>query len=99
MSPQPHVWLLESEVLGPVNIGSGQAVSLRELAQTIGRFAGDVELIDWGARATPANEPDLLVADIARLSREVGFCPNYDSASGLADTVAWWQSNQPAAVS
>jgi nucleoside-diphosphate-sugar epimerase len=39
-----------------------------------------------------ANEPPLLVGKTDRLRNEVGFTPQFDLPTGLADTIEWWRS-------
>ena len=80
--------LLDSAVEGPVNIGSGEAVPVRELLQTVGALTGRTDLIDFGARPLSPTEPACIEADIRRLAEEVGFAPRYGLARGLAETVA-----------
>ena len=83
------VALLESEVQGPVNIASGQPVSVREVLEEIGRRAGRTELIQFGARpATSENER--LWANTQRLEKEVGWSPRYNLAAGIRETIGWW---------
>jgi nucleoside-diphosphate-sugar epimerase len=67
-------------------------VPVREVVERLGALTGRGDLIDFGARPTPANEPSRLVADIGRLTGTVGFKPRFEVADGLAHTVAWWQS-------
>ncbi|MGJ3263434.1 MAG: NAD-dependent epimerase/dehydratase family protein [Salinarimonas sp.] len=80
--------LLESEAAGPVNVGSGEAVRLRDLAARIAALAGGAGRIDLGARPRPPHDPDSLVAAVERLSREVGFHPAVPLEEGLARTLA-----------
>ncbi|MEA2488306.1 MAG: hypothetical protein QOH21_98 [Acidobacteriota bacterium] len=84
--------LLASEVEGPVNIASGQAVAVRDVIQTIAGQLGKTELVALGARPMP-DEPPLVVADIRRLQREVQWSPRYDLAAGLRETIEWWREN------
>jgi nucleoside-diphosphate-sugar epimerase len=83
--------LLDSAAVGPVNIGSGERISLAELLGEIGSQIGRPELVRLGARSAPASEPPLLVPEIERLSREVGWRPHYSLSEGIADTIAWWR--------
>jgi nucleoside-diphosphate-sugar epimerase len=87
--------LVESEVLGAVNVASGEGRPLREVIEAIGREAGRPELLDIGALPSPAGDPDELVADVTRLREEVGFRPRIALAEGLAETVAWWRDQPP----
>jgi nucleoside-diphosphate-sugar epimerase len=87
--------LLISDVQGPVNIGSAAPISLAELVEIIGEQIGRPELIRLGARAAPAGEPDILLPGTTRLEQEVGWRPQYNLQTGLADTIAWWRDNLP----
>jgi nucleoside-diphosphate-sugar epimerase len=75
--------LLKSPVEGAVNIGSGQAVAVRDMIGTLARQMGREDLIRLGARSRPADDPPLIEADVTRLSDEVGFSPRYDTESGI----------------
>jgi nucleoside-diphosphate-sugar epimerase len=86
------VALLESEVKGAVNIGSGEGVALKDVVATIGEELGRPELIRLGALPTRPGDPPRLVADGGRLSSEVGWGPSYGLASGLRDVIGWWRS-------
>jgi nucleoside-diphosphate-sugar epimerase len=85
------VALLESEVQGPVNIGSGNPVAVRDVLEEIGRELGRTELIRMGARAA-SSQPDRFWANNQRLVTEVGWSPQYNLASGIAQTIAWWRN-------
>jgi nucleoside-diphosphate-sugar epimerase len=84
------VALLTSDVNGPVNIASGQPVTLRQVAMTAHEIAGGQGSIEFGAVKAPEGDPPLLVADVRRLSGEVGWMPTLDLHTGLEHTVAWW---------
>lgn len=86
--------LLDSEVTGPVNIASGMGAAIADIALSIGDLLGRRELVEVGALPPRAGEPPRLVADITRLSREVGFRPGQDLESGLAATIDWWREAQ-----
>jgi nucleoside-diphosphate-sugar epimerase len=84
--------LLDSGVEGAVNIGSGEAAAISEVVQRIAALVGRPELVELGALEAPADEPPLLVADVARLQDEVGWQPSRTLDEGLRDTVEWWTS-------
>jgi nucleoside-diphosphate-sugar epimerase len=85
------VTLLESPVTGPVNIGSGEPLSVADLARRVGDLMGRPDLIRLGARATSMEEPPLVVADVTRLRTEVGWRPRHTLESGLEATIRWWR--------
>jgi nucleoside-diphosphate-sugar epimerase len=82
------VALLTSEVSGAVNIGSGQAVAVRDLIAAAAGLAALPAELHFGERPFGADEPARLVAAIARLRDEVGFVPRYSLRAGLIDTLA-----------
>lgn len=86
------VALLESNVTGVVNIGSGIPITIKEIVYKIATIFDKIELLQLGAVPTIINEPPLLVADITRLSNEVGYLPQYDLDQGLEDTINWWKN-------
>jgi nucleoside-diphosphate-sugar epimerase len=90
------VALLGSPVTGPVNIASGEGVTVRDLVLGIGDALGRRELVALGARDLSPADPPYIVADVNRLSREVGFAPHFDLRSGLDDTIAWWRGQRAA---
>jgi nucleoside-diphosphate-sugar epimerase len=83
-----------SEVTGVVNIGSGSAIKVKELAEQIGRKIGRPDLIKLGALPRRENDPPLVVADVTRLREEVGWRPSWDLDRGLDDAIAWWRKRQ-----
>lgn len=83
--------ILDSDVQGAVNVGSGQPTSIRELLVLAGEAVGRPELLQWGALAQRDSEPKQLVADTARLRDEVGFESKVSLAEGIERTVAWWR--------
>jgi nucleoside-diphosphate-sugar epimerase len=84
--------ILDSQVQGAINIGSGRAVPIRELLNQLGRLTGRGDLIQFDARPAVDGEPDLIEADVRRLREEVQFYPRHTLESGLQDTVAYWRS-------
>lgn len=83
--------ILDSDVTGPVNIGSGDGRPMREVIELLGAAAGRPELLDIGALPARPGDPPQLVADVTRLRDEVGFVPAIGLDEGLARTVAWWR--------
>ena len=84
--------VLDSELEGPVNIGSDERVSLADLVDRIGRQIGRPELLRLGARPAPPGEPSLLVPEIHRLRDEARWRPRFTLNEALGDTIAWWRS-------
>jgi nucleoside-diphosphate-sugar epimerase len=85
------VALLNSNVQGPVNIASGLPIALKDIILTIGERLDKVELIRLGALPARANDAPLVVADVRRLTTEVGWQPSHDLTKGLGQTINWWK--------
>ncbi len=81
-----------SQLTGAVNIGSGQPVTVGEIARKIGDVLGKPELVKLGAQAYPPGEPMRIVADNTRLRQEIGWQPRFDLDAGLRQTIDWWKS-------
>jgi nucleoside-diphosphate-sugar epimerase len=91
--------LLESDIVGPVNIASGQAVTLREIVLRIGDLMGRPELIRLGAIPAAPTDTPLVVADVGRRDRELRWQPTTDLDEGLSRTIKWWAARvAPTAV-
>lgn len=86
------VALLRSKLSGPVNVGSGEPVAVRDVIDRVARACGRPDLVKLGARETPPTDPPLLVADASRLRDELGWTPTIDLTSGLEQAVAWWRA-------
>lgn len=86
------VALLESDVEGAVNIGSGEGMALKDVVYKIAEKIGRPDLIQLDTRPAPSGEPPLLLADVRRLREEVAWQPQYGIDLGLARTIRWWES-------
>jgi GDP-L-fucose synthase len=73
----------------PVNIGYGQAVTIREVVDTILQAAGHRAKIHFDA-SKPTTIP-VRIVDCAKARRLLGFEPKISLRDGLADTVSWYK--------
>ena len=87
------VALCDSEVTGPVNIGSGQAVAVRDLVLQFATALDRQDLIEFGARPSNPAEPPLVVADVTRLTEEVAYQPCVSFVQAIDHTIAYWKSH------
>lgn len=87
--------LATTAVTGPVNIGSGVARTIAEVARMIAATADRPELLRLGALPMRPDDPPVLLPDVRRLVDEVGFRPRHDLQTGIADAMAWWRENAP----
>ena len=69
------VALLDSCVQGSVNIATGNATSIQNLATELATAFGKPRLLDF--QTNVAGQPPIIVADNTRLNGEVGFTPSF----------------------
>lgn len=79
------------------NVGSGTGTALVDAAKAIVGIAGGgrVEHVAWPPLAERVETGDF-VADISRARSELAWAPAIDLRSGLEQTVAFYQAEQPA---
>ena len=85
------VALLDSEVTGNVNIGSGEPVSIKEMVIQIAQCLGKEDDVQFGAFPERENEPPFMVADTGRLKKEVQWRRRYSLEKGVMETISWWE--------
>lgn len=87
--------ILESKLVGPVNIGSGEVVTLGEIVEMIAGKLDGRDLIKFRVpQPFSSSEPEVLLADVTRLV-STGWKKKFELDSGLDDTIGWWQSQTP----
>lgn len=79
--------LLKSDVEGPVNIGSGEAIPVRRFAEIAIDAAPWPVSAEFGSHPLPASEPVEIVADISRLQQEVQFRPPLSVEARIRDAM------------
>jgi nucleoside-diphosphate-sugar epimerase len=79
--------LLDSDVRGAVNVASGRGVPVRDVVAMVARAAGREDLVRYGALPPRPGDPAAIVADVARLEREVGWTPRETLEEGIERTV------------
>jgi GDP-L-fucose synthase len=73
----------------PVNIGSGQEITIRELAETICEFCAFKGTIRWDA-TKPDGQPRRCL-DTSRARQAFGFEATTSLRDGLSATIAWYE--------
>lgn len=76
------VKLLETDYTGPVNLGTGQAVSVGRIAEIIEKLSGK-KIKDLGK---PVSGPMHFVCDISRVKSLTGWEPKHTIEEGLRET-------------
>jgi len=75
----------------PVNLGSGEGVSIREIVESILGCFPEPPKIKWDT-SKPSGEPIRLV-DTTRAKEMLGFSPRTSISEGIAATVEWYKEN------
>ncbi len=79
------VALMDSEVLGTVNICTGKAISIKEYVLEIAKQMEKESLVIFQDESS--NQPPLIVGDNTRLIKEVRYKIIYDLKSGLKEII------------
>lgn len=74
-----------------INVGTGNAVSVREVVMTIKDIIGSEAEPDWGAIPHRENEIWSLFADIRKARKLLGWRPKTQLETGLELTVKWYE--------
>jgi UDP-glucuronate decarboxylase len=84
------IWrLLGSDLVGPVNLGNPEEVTILELARTVARAAGVEGRIEL--RPRPVDDPEVRRPDITRAMTELGWKPTVSLEEGAQRTVPWFR--------
>ncbi|HEY5813962.1 MAG TPA: NAD(P)-dependent oxidoreductase [Terrimicrobiaceae bacterium] len=92
---QALVGLLESDVVGTFNVGSGHSIRVRDLVMEIAANFGLQDLIRFGALKPSGPDAPLVVADTQRITDALGWRPQYQIQEGIARTISWWRMALP----
>lgn len=76
----------------PVNIGSGEEISIRELVNCICRLCEFEGEVDWD-QSKPDGQPRRCL-DVSRARAEFGFSAETSLVDGLKETIQWYRSNR-----
>jgi GDP-L-fucose synthase len=75
----------------PVNLGSGQEITIMQLAQIISELSGFTGQIIWDA-SKPDGQPRR-VLDVSRANKEFGFQASTGFNEGLKKTIKWYMQD------
>jgi GDP-L-fucose synthase len=81
----------------PVNLGSGREISIKTLAELIGRLVGYEGEFAWDT-SKPNGQPRRLL-NVTRAEKEFGFVARTDFKQGLRKTIDWFLAHRKEAVS
>ncbi|NRS51139.1 GDP-L-fucose synthase [Brevibacillus sp. HB2.2] len=75
----------------PVNIGSGQEISIKSLAETIKQLSGFQGEIEWD-KTKPDGQPRRLL-DVTKAKEHFGFVAQTSLLAGLEKTINWYMAH------
>jgi GDP-L-fucose synthase len=76
----------------PVNLGSGREISIKDLAEMIGRLTGYSGEFVWDT-SQPNGQPRRLL-DVSRAEKLFGFRAGTDFETGLRKTIDWYRQHR-----
>jgi GDP-L-fucose synthase len=76
----------------PVNLGSGQEITIRELAKKIADLCGFKGELIWDA-SKPDGQPRRCL-DVSRAKERFGFAAKTPFDVGLRETIEWWNAQK-----
>ena len=82
-----------SDLSGPVNIGSGDPVAVRDIVKRIGAILDRLDLIKLGALPYNRCDPTFICANNQLVTENTTWVPHYNLDDGLRDTVEWWRGH------
>jgi CDP-paratose synthetase len=86
-----HAFLNSAPAYHRYSLGSGNAVTIREVTQLIRRLTNSRTQLDFGALPYRPCEVMFSQADLTAI-RAIGWAPRYLLEDGLRRTIAWWQT-------
>ncbi|MFI5324329.1 MAG: GDP-L-fucose synthase family protein [Thermodesulfobacteriota bacterium] len=81
------------EKVEPVNLGSGEEISIKELVAMIKDMTGYAGEVEWDA-SRPDGQPRRRL-DVSKARQEFGFGSEIRLAEGLRTTIEWYIKNKP----
>ncbi|MCU7242405.1 MAG: NAD(P)-dependent oxidoreductase [Microcystis aeruginosa WS75] len=88
------IWAVaKSNVSGVVNVGSGQPVTVGQIALELGNLLGKTDLIHLGALPYRPNDPMFICANNELLRRKTDWTQKYNLTTGLKNTIEWYKDH------
>ena len=83
----------EGNLTGPINVGSGKPIAVRDIASQIGNLLDRSHLIRLGAEEHWDTTIPFICANNMLLKTKTNWAPQFSLADGLQHTIAWWRSH------
>ncbi len=76
----------------PLNLGSGVPTTIRQIVETILRYAPHAPRVEWDTRKPIGNRIRLM--DMTKTRAKLGFTPKYSLDQGIKETVEWYLAHK-----
>ncbi|AST90647.1 MULTISPECIES: NAD-dependent epimerase/dehydratase family protein [Sutcliffiella] len=86
--------ILEKDVSGEVNIGSGKPILLKDLIYKIGNMINKTELISLQDYKDDVPFTEMYVADNEKIKKNTGWEPKTSLEKGLHKSIEWWAKKE-----
>jgi len=88
------IWAVtKSNVSGVVNVGSGQPVTVGQIALELGNLLSKPDLIHLGALPYRPNDPMFICANNELLRKKTDWTQKYNLTTGLKNTIEWYKDH------
>ncbi|WP_226682721.1 NAD-dependent epimerase/dehydratase family protein [Sutcliffiella horikoshii] len=88
---EAFIAILENNITGEVNIGSGKPILLKDLIYQIGYQLNKPHLIKLSNKFPDKPHENIIVADIYKIQESTGWHPTTTLDEGLDHTIRWWK--------
>lgn len=85
------VTILNNDLIGSINIGSGIPISIKELVEEIANYLDRFDLVQFRTVASCNREANLVVSNCNRLRAELNWEPQFSLIQGIENTVNFWK--------
>jgi GDP-L-fucose synthase len=79
----------------PINVGTGEGITIRGLAETIASMTGFSGTVRWDT--SKPNGAARKVLDVRRMRERLGWTPPHSLRDGLRKTIEWYRANKETA--
>ena len=84
------IFMLENEISTPLNCGSGDQISIKQMVETIIQMSGKKLSISWDT-TKPAGD-SFRTMDMSK-AKALGFVPSYRFEEAIKETIDWYLAN------
>ncbi|WP_172824773.1 NAD-dependent epimerase/dehydratase family protein [Pajaroellobacter abortibovis] len=85
--------VIAHRIQGPINVGSGEPVTVRQIVDILARSFHGSKLIKYGVKnkSKETEEPLFICANIDKLRNQTNWKSRFGLEEGLKATIEWWQ--------